>query len=218
MPLPPFRNVFVLCTGRCGSTTFARACGHMANWTAGHETRSHLWGADRLAYPAGHIEADNRLSWMLGRLERAFGPDAAYVHLTRDAEAVAQSYARRHSFGIMQAYQHGIIFPEPGTRRDDRPTIGHARDMVETVNANIDAFLRGKPHVMRMRLEDATTDFPRFWAWVRAEGRLDSAMQEWSIRHNETAPVARSGFGGRVFPWQRRKPGASRSSQGHRGA
>jgi hypothetical protein len=190
----------------------------MANWTAGHETRSHLWGADRLAYPARHIEADNRLSWMLGRLDRAYGGDAAYVHLTRDAEEVAQSYARRQSFGIMQAYQHGIIFPEPGQTRDSRPAIDHARDMVETVTANIDAFLRGKPHVMRMRLEEAEADFPRFWHWLRADGCLDSAMQEWSIRHNETAPEARAGFGGRIFPWQRRKPGASRSLPVRRGA
>ena len=85
----PFQNVFVLCTGRCGSTTFDRACRHMTNWTAGHETRSHLTGPDRFAYPPRHIEADNRLSWMLGRLEQAYGADAAYVHLTRDAEAVA---------------------------------------------------------------------------------------------------------------------------------
>ena len=199
-----FRNVFVLCTGRCGSTTFARACGHIGNWTAGHETRAHLLGADRLAYPAGHIEADNRLSWMLGRLERAYGPDAAYVHLSRDADEVARSYAGRRAYGIMRAYQHGIVLPEPGKRTDTRPALLHARDMVDTVTANIDAFLRGKPHVMRMRMEDAETDFPRFWAWIGAEGRLDSAMQEWSIRHNRTVPPARSGIGGKVVPWLRR--------------
>ena len=58
MQNPPFRNVFVLCTGRCGSTSFERACRHATNWTSGHETRSHLLGADRLAYPDRHIEAD----------------------------------------------------------------------------------------------------------------------------------------------------------------
>lgn len=204
MRTPPFRNVFVLNTGRCGSTSFVRACDHITNWTCGHETRDHMLGAARLAYPAGHIEADNRLSWMLGRLERAYGPDAAYVHLTRDPEAVARSYARRRAFGIMRAYQHGVVFPEPGRRRDDRPALIHARDMVDTVTANIDAFLRGKPHVMRMRLEEAETDFPRFWSWIGAEGRLDSAMQEWSIRHNRSAPPARAGIGGKVVPWLRR--------------
>ena len=216
MPQVPFRNVFILCTGRCGSTTFDRACRHATNWTSGHETRSHLLGAERLAYPARHIEADNRLSWMLGRLERAYGPDAAYVHLTRDPEAVAQSYARRSAYGIMHAYYHGIVFPGPDQDEWDRPVIDHARDMVETVTANIETFLHGKPHVMRMRLDEVQAEFPAFWDWIGAEGRLDSAMQEWSIRHNETAPVGPSGWSGRVLAWQRRNPGASRWLPGRR--
>ena len=55
-------NVFVLCTGRCGSTTFACACRHIENYTAAHESRSHLAGPERFAYPEDHIEVDNRLS------------------------------------------------------------------------------------------------------------------------------------------------------------
>lgn len=216
MQRPPFRNVFVLCTGRCGSTTFVRAAHHIANWTSGHETRSHLLGADRLAYPRFHIEADNRLSWMLGRLDAEFGPNAAYVHLTRDPEAVAQSYAKRVEYGIMHAYYHGIVFPAPDQDEYARPVIDHARDMVATVTANIDSFLRGKPHVMRMRLEDAQSEFPMFWNWIGAEGDLDRAMQEWSIRHNETARTARTGLIGRALSWQKQRGRASRLSQGRR--
>jgi ferritin-like protein len=48
--------------------TFIRACQHITNYTAGHETRSTLLGEARVAYPDQHIEADNRLSWMLGKL------------------------------------------------------------------------------------------------------------------------------------------------------
>lgn len=219
MHTPPFRNVFVLCTGRCGSTTFDRACRHMTNWTAGHETRSHMTGPDRFAYAPRHIEADNRLSWMLGRLDRAYGGDAAYVHLTRDAEEVARSYARRAGYGIMHAYFHGIVFPAPDmVARDTRPLLGHARDMVDTVTANIESFLRDKPHVMRLRLEDIETGFPAFWDWVGAEGRLDLALQEWSIRHNESAPQARGRIG-RMLTWPRQARKAvigSRSSPGRR--
>ncbi len=215
MPDTPFRNVFILCTGRCGSTTFDRACRHITNWTSGHETRSHLLGPERLAYPPRHIEADNRLSWMLGRLDRAYGRDAAYVHLTRDAEDVARSYAGRAAYGLMRAYARGIILPAPGTfEYDDRPVMDHARDMVETVTTNIETFLSGKPHVMRMRLEDAATDFPAFWDWIGASGRLDLALQEWSIRHNETLPRARGRIG-RVLSWPKRKH-ASHSSPEHR--
>ncbi len=203
MQNPPFRNVFVLCTGRCGSTSFERACRHATNWTSGHETRSHLLGADRLAYPDRHIEADNRLAWMLGRLEQRFGDSAAYVHLTRDPEAVAQSYAGRADYGIMHAYYHGIVFPPPDMMvRDTRPVIDHARDMVATVTANIESFLRGKPHVMRLSLESIEDGFGDFWDWTGATGNLDLAMQEWSIRHNETAPPARGRIG-RMLTWPR---------------
>ncbi len=62
-------NVFVLGTGRCGTTTFMKACRHVTNCTSGHETRVNHVGPERLSYPSNHIEADNRLSWFLGRLD-----------------------------------------------------------------------------------------------------------------------------------------------------
>ena len=67
----------------------------MRNYTAGHESRATRIGSDRFAYPPNHIEVDNRLAWMLGRLEQSFGKDAFYVHLKRKPEAVARS---RESF------------------------------------------------------------------------------------------------------------------------
>lgn len=78
-------NVFVLSTGRCGSTTFVKACEHITNFSAAHESRTGLLGAARLDYAGNHIEADNRLSWLLGRLDRTYGNAAFYVHLRRDA-------------------------------------------------------------------------------------------------------------------------------------
>ncbi|MFQ6550109.1 hypothetical protein AADZ90_019350 [Aestuariibius sp. 2305UL40-4] len=40
-----------------------------AELTAGREARSHPTGAARFDYPKGQIEVDNRLSWLLGRLD-----------------------------------------------------------------------------------------------------------------------------------------------------
>lgn len=179
------RHVFVLCTGRCGSTTFARACGHLANWTAGHETRRHLLGAARLAYPPDHIEADNRLSWLLGRLDAAFGDRAAYVHLTRDPEAVAQSYARRAGYGIIRAYRQDILMGHlAGNRRRD--PLDACRDYVATVTANIELFLRDKSQVLPVRLETIRDDFDTFLGWIDASGDLAAARAELSVRHNAT--------------------------------
>ena len=102
-------NVFILCTGRCGSTTFAKACGHIANYSSAHESRFGLVGEDRLDYPEDHIEADNRLSWMLGPLAKLYGNEAFYVHLRRDNETTAASFERRWGTGIIEAYTSGVL-------------------------------------------------------------------------------------------------------------
>jgi hypothetical protein len=157
----------------------------MTSHTAGHETRIGLLGEERLAYPPDHIEADNRLSWLLGRLEDRFGDDAYYVHLTRDATATAQSFVARYGRGIMRAYRIGIIHrAAPGTDR-----LEMALDYVHTVDRNIAAFLRGKPHVMTVRLEHAKEDFRAFWDWVGATGDLDAALAEWDVKHDATEPA-----------------------------
>lgn len=178
-------NVFVLCTGRCGSMTLARACGHFANWTAAHESLTHATGPARLAFRPQHIEIDNRLSWLLGRLERAWGPEAAYVHLLRDPEAVAQSFSQRANQGIIRAYRTDIL-ARARTRTPKVPLITFCRDYVDTANANIAAFLQGKPHQMTIHLETIGTDFDAFCDWIGATGDLEAARAELGVRHNAT--------------------------------
>ncbi len=173
-------NIFVLNTGRCGSTTFIRACEHMRNYSAGHETRIHLPGPARLDYPENHVEADNRLCWMLGRLEERYGDNAFYVHLHRDPEATAASFARRAGFGIMRAWREGVLL---GAEEDADP-LALARDYVDAVEANIRLFLKNKSRQMEVRLEQALEDFPRFWAAIDAQGDLQAALAEWRVRHN----------------------------------
>lgn len=178
-------NVFILNSGRCGSTTFIAACRHIANYTSGHESRLHSIGEARMAYPDRHIEADNRLSWMLGRLERRYGGEAFYVHLARDRDAAADSFARRAGFGIMKAWREGVLLDgEPGLSARDL-----ALDYLDCVEANIAAFLKDKPRVMAFRLERAREDFPVFWERIGARGDLAAALAEWDTRHNASADV-----------------------------
>lgn len=174
-------NVFVLCTGRCGSMTFARACGHFDNYTSAHESRCGRLGPERLAYPARHIEVDNRLSWLLGRLDAAFGDEAAYVHLVRDPAAVAASFVERVDRGIMRAYRHdGILL---GLAPDADP-LDVAADYVATVNANVALFLRNKSRRMTFRLEQAESDFPVFCQMIGATGDLAAARATFGTHHN----------------------------------
>lgn len=172
-------RVFVLCTGRCGSLTFHKACSHLTNFTAGHETNAaNLRG--RLRYPDQHIEVDNRLSWFLGSLERTYGDEPVYVHLQRDYESVLDSYKRRLGApGIVSAFAHGIVINK---KCDDYEKA--TRLMLDTVRDNIDAFLANKTKVIRMRIERPHEPFDRLMRLIGAEGDLDAAHAELDVRHH----------------------------------
>ncbi len=129
-------NVFVLSTGRSGTTTFIKACSHITNYSAAHESLSRYVGAARFSYPNDHIEADNHLSWHLGRLDQNYGSNAFYVHLLREQEATACSFASRYNSGIMLAYRTGILMG--GTEHITPLMI--ANDYYATINANMNFF------------------------------------------------------------------------------
>ena len=181
-------NVFVLCTGRSGSTTFHRACRHVANYTSGHELNTRELGPARLHYPENHIEVDNRLSWLLGRLDETFGDHCFYVHLLRDEQLTAESFDRRWAvrYSIIRTYAEGVL------RRKDQ-TEAICLDYCRTVNANITQFLKDKTRTMTFRLEEASERFPVFWREIGAKGNLEQALKEFEVRHNPSAsPAARA--------------------------
>jgi hypothetical protein len=177
-------RVFVLCTGRCGSTTFARACGPIVNYSSAHESRSRLIGDARLDYPDQHIEVDNRLSWFLGPLEEKFGERAFYVHLHRDSEAVARSHLRRWHKGITQAFAHQIVMRWKGNWPEaDRLDV--CRFYVDVVTSNIRTFLANKDHVS-IDIARPVEDFVEFWERIGAKGDLSAALAEFQVRHNQS--------------------------------
>lgn len=177
-----FNNVFVLCTGRCGSVTFSKACEHFTNFTVGHESRSKIGGAARVEYPQAHIEIDNRLSWFLGMLEARYGDTAFYVHLTRNRDDVAQSFNRRwHMRGsIVRGYSDHIL----STAIKD--PLATCYNYVDTVEANISAFLRDKTHVMNFCITDHLVKFPEFIDRIAAKGNLDRSISEWTKKYNRS--------------------------------
>jgi len=183
---PTPTNVFVLCTGRCGSVTFTKACGHLTNFTAGHESRASRIGTDRLDYPTGHIEADNRLSWHLGELGRRWdGRGTLYVHLMRDPDMVAASFAKRwdstYRPSMIRAFGHGIVMRTQDWPEERRLDV--ARFYADTVNSNIEEFLAHRPSVT-VNVETVGDDFPRFLDGIGAEGDLTAAVAEWDTQHN----------------------------------
>ena len=182
MGLPDPMNVFVLSTGRCGSTALAHACSHITNYTSAHESRCAQVGEARLAYAPDHIEIDNRLSWYLGRLDRAYGDSAFYVHLRRaDTMKTAVSCSKRTYAGtIMNAYKHGILLHCP----EAMDALELSLDYIATVTANIDLFLRDKTQKMDFTLENAGDDFREFWNRIGAQGDFEAGLAEFQVRHN----------------------------------
>src|SRR5262249_24420812 len=139
----------------------------------------------RLRYPDNHIEADNRLSWFLGTLEKEYGDAAFYVHLLREPEAVARSLVQRGKRSIIFAYAWGVL-----QYYDDAEALGEAEryeiglQYCQAVNDNIAAFLASKPRQMTIWLHDVRPSFARFWDAIGAEGNLEVALAEWDVRHN----------------------------------
>jgi hypothetical protein len=180
-------NVFVLSTGRCGSTTFARACGHVENYSAAHESRISCV-KKRVDYPDDHIEIDNHLAWFLGCLDDRYGNDAFYVHLKRDLEETARSRkhreARKVDPGLMWAYGQRIIW-----ENEEAKLIDVCRHYCQTVNSNIRLFLKDKSKTMTIRLESIQEDFRRFWGRIGATGPIEAAVQEWNRRHNKSEEI-----------------------------
>jgi len=172
-------NVFILNSGRCGSSTFIKACQHITNFSSAHESLSQKIGAARLDYPNNHIEADNRLCWFLGRLDQAYGDDAFYVHLKREPQTAAESFAKRNDYGIMQAYREGILLGG-----EEQSAHNLALDYLATIESNIELFLKDKTQVMSFQLEQADIDFDLFWQRIGAVGDQQQAIAEWAVRYN----------------------------------
>ena len=59
-----------------------------------------------------------------------------------------------------------------------------ALDYCDTVNTNIELFLRDKSHKMDFELESFQQDFPKFWQAIGATGDYAAALAEFSIRYN----------------------------------
>lgn len=180
-------NVFVLCTGRCGSVTFSKACEHLTNYTVGHESRYRGLYArrSRLTFPDRHIEIDPRLAFYLGPLEERYGKSAFYVHLVRASSLVAKSYKRKllnKGMGLARAWCE--IMGRP--RLDD---VDHViADMVAVMNSNIRFFLRDKDHMV-IDIDEAGHSFPEFCVRIGAEcDDLDEAISKFGIAYNRHIP------------------------------
>jgi hypothetical protein len=182
-------RVFVLCTGRSGSTAFVKACQHIDNFTAGHETNAKVIGKKRFSYPDQHIEVDNRLSWFLGTLDEKFNPNKTlYVHLRRDLEETVNSFMRRFKRrgSIVSAFARGV-YMTPIPFLDDAERRQVCIDYVNAVNKNIELFLENKPNKMEIHLDRIKEEFPEFLERIDAEVDLEDCLNTFDVKHNNAS-------------------------------
>ena len=59
-----------------------------------------------------------------------------------------------------------------------------ALDYIETVNANIELFLKDKTNQLEISIETAGSGFTEFWGKIGAEGKLGEALKEWDTNYN----------------------------------
>ncbi len=178
-------NVFILCTGRCGSMSISRACSELSGYTSGHETKISSLGKERVNFPNNHIEADNRLAWFLGRLDEKYGDDAFYVHMTRDVHETANSYNRRwfHVGSIVRTFTEGILTkPFQTISSDER--YAFSEDYCTTVNENIIHFLKDKNKKCVVRLEHLEADFIAFLDQLGYTENRQNALIALKQKHN----------------------------------
>jgi len=181
-------NIFILGTGRCGTKAFIKACKHISNFTSAHESSNGQIGVHKFNFPDNHIEADNRLIWFFGTLEKAYSnKKVLYVHMRRNKSKVANSFNRRwygmHS--IIRSFSWGISYIN-WLRSSKEKRYSCCEFYVETVTDNIDSFLSNKKNTIVVNLENIEADFEKFWKYVEAEGDLNLALNSFTHESNKS--------------------------------
>ena len=98
-----------------------------------------------------------------------------------DSQAKKKVIAKGRRWGLTRGYAHRAIKYlidgiSPGL-------------WVDTVNSNIELFLKDKNKKMEFNLENAKQDFQRFWEFIGAEGNIDAALLEFDVTYNASIPT-----------------------------
>ena len=72
---------------------------------------------------------------------------------------------------------------------DKTPPMAVSLDYCDTVNSNIELFLKDKTKKMDFCLENARQDFQIFWDFIGAEGDRGAALLEFDTSCNVSTPT-----------------------------
>lgn len=191
-----YRKVFVVGTGRCGTTSFYNACKHITNYSCSQEKFTRNPGYVKMI-PDNHIAIDNRLSFHLGSLLEYFGNRRFYfVWLRRNRKATAESFAKRFAnpHGIMAAHYRSIMqrYKTDPYKLDYKAKLEIANDYIEMVDNNIKLFMTcvinnfNEDNFQVIEIENIKLEFAEFWKNIEAKGAMNIAMREFDKLYNKS--------------------------------
>ncbi|HEV8485823.1 MAG TPA: hypothetical protein VGV87_19935 [Blastocatellia bacterium] len=97
---------------------------------------------------------------------------------------------KRGRRSILFSFSQGILqHYDEAERLSDRERYQIGLQYWDTVNDNIDLFLRDKSQKMTLWLHDIKDPFRSFWGRIGAQGDIEAAAAEWDTRHNVTKRV-----------------------------
>lgn len=169
-------HIFVVGTGRCGTSTFYQACLHIKGFTVGHESsagRIPSW-----TYPDKHIEISSQLVYGIPKLRQRYA-DAKWVHLIRAREPCVESLARQ-CYDAMKAFSFQWF-------QCDHPVdvVKAAGQFYDLTNELIEFSLSDLPAEQRFKIEIEKlneTGWNDFCAWLQPGIVIDEAVSEILVR------------------------------------
>ncbi len=109
----------------------------------------------------------------------------------------ATSFVRRYAIGIINAYRKSVYMGLSNTASPMTVSL----DYCETINSNIELFLKDKTGKMEFNLENGRVDFQTFWRLIGAEGDVGASLREFATTYD--ASQSRAGLRGvqTYFVW-----------------
>lgn len=167
-------RVFVVGTGRCGTSTFYQAAKSIEGYTCGHESeaaRIPSW-----TFPDNHVEVAAQLVYAIPLVLEKY-PDSKWVHLIREREACVDSLAHQVWASMAAFAQQWFMCDHPAD------VVKTAAKFYDMTNALIPALVPEK-QLMTIHLETLRRQWPDFCTWIGARYFGDVVDEVFEKRFN----------------------------------
>lgn len=174
-------RVFVVGTGRCGTSTFRHAASLALNKSVRQE--SAYWnGVSHREYLDGCIEIGHQLTWVLSYLLHRYR-DSKIVHLVRDKESCVRSL-QKNGLGTIPSW-YNMLYAGCHENGNPCPPCSDLFDIYyDQVNFSIPN-VTPTHRYFRLKLEAAKEQWRACWDWMSCEGDFERSLACWAKKYNQ---------------------------------